>query len=97
MSIVGKWNLIVRTPMGEQSSTLVLNDDGTGLTSSPLGSSNIDDVKIDGARATFTVKIEVMGREYVLNGSATADGDSITGKYESGMGVSGFTGHRATT
>ena len=96
MSIVGKWNLTVQTPMGEQSSTLVLNDDGTGITSSQLGSSDINDAKIDGDRATFTVKIEVMGQETVLEGSATADGDSITGQYQSPMGVAGFTGQRAT-
>ena len=32
MSIVGKWSLTVSTPMGEVASTLILNDDGTGVT-----------------------------------------------------------------
>ena len=96
MSILGRWNLVVNTPMGEQTSTLILNDDGTGVTSSQMGSSEIRDAKIDGDSATFTVKIEVMGQGIVLTGKATADGDSITGKYESPMGVSGFTGQRAS-
>jgi hypothetical protein len=96
MSIVGKWNLTVQTPMGAQSSTLILNDDGTGLTSSQLGSSDISDVKVDGDRATFTVKIEAMGQAIVLHGSATADGNSIAGKYESPMGVSSFRGQRVS-
>jgi hypothetical protein len=95
MSIVGTWDLIVRTPMGNQASTLVLNEDGTGSTSSQLGSSEIRDVRIDGDRAAFTVKIEVVGQGFVLQGSATADGDSILGKYESPMGVSEFSGRRA--
>ena len=96
MSIVGKWNLTVSTPMGEQASTLILNDDGTGVTSSRLGSSEITDAKISGDRATFTVKIDVMGQEIVLTGRATADGDSIRGRYESPMGVSDFSGRRAS-
>jgi hypothetical protein len=96
MSIVGKWNLVVNTPMGAQTSTLILNDDGTGITSSQMGSSEIRDAKIDGDSATFTVNIEVMGQGIVLIGRATADGESITGAYESPMGVSGFTGHRAS-
>ena len=51
-------------------------------------------MKIDGDSATFTVKIEAMGQETVLTGRATADGDSITGRYVSPMGTSEF--HRAT-
>jgi hypothetical protein len=96
MGIVGRWNLTVSTPMGELASTLILNDDGTGVTSSQMGSSEISDLEIDGNRATFRVKIEAMGQETVLAGSATADGDSITGRYESPMGTSAFTGRRAT-
>jgi hypothetical protein len=96
MSIVGKWNLTVSTPIGELASTLILKDDGTGVTSSQMGSSEITDARIDGDSATFTVKIEVMGQETVLNGRATAAGDSITGRYESPMGTSDFTGQRAS-
>ena len=96
MSIVGKWNLTVSTPMGEQKSTLVLNEDGTGSTSSQMGSADITDAKIDGDSATFTVKIDAMGQEMVLNATATADGDSISGKYETPMGAADFTGERST-
>lgn len=96
MSIVGKWNLAVSTPMGELASTLVLHGDGTGVTSSRMGSSQYSDAKIDGDSVTFAVKIEVMGQESVLNAKAAADGDSITGAYESPMGTSKFTGRRAT-
>ncbi len=96
MGIVGTWDITVNTPMGEQASTLVLNADGTGSTSSQLGSSDIDDATIDGDSATFTVTIEVMGEKTVLTGSATADGDSITGSYKSPMGVSGFSGKRSS-
>ena len=95
MTILGTWNLIVSTPMGEQASTLTLRDDGTGTTASQLGSSDLDDVKADGDSATFTVKIAVMGHEQVLQGRATANGDSITGSYESPGVNSKFRGQRA--
>jgi hypothetical protein len=95
MSIVGTWNLTVSTPMGQQTSTLTLNDEGTGSTSSQLGSSDFSDVTIDGNSASFTVRIEAMGQEAVLRGTAAADGDAITGRYEGPLGTSEFTGERA--
>ena len=95
MSIVGTWSIKVNTPMGEQAATLV-NADGTGSTSSQLGSSEIDDLKIDGDTATYSVTIDVMGQKMVLSGSATADGDAIAGKYESSRGSSPFSGTRAS-
>ena len=94
MSIVGKWNITVNSPMGETKSTLTLNDDGTGTAAGDRGSAEVTDLKIDGDAATFTLKIDAMGQEMVLNASATADGDSITGKYETPMGAADFTGDR---
>jgi hypothetical protein len=96
MSIIGTWRLMVQTPIGPQASTLTLRDDGTGLTSSQLGSSDVSEVRVDGDSATFTVKIEVMGQEVVLKGIASASGDSISGRYESSTGVSTFAGQRAS-
>lgn len=95
MSIVGKWQITVKTPMGEQQASLVLNADGTGTTSSPLGSSAIRDVKVEGDRATFAVDLDMMGQKIVLAGSATANGDAIQGKYDTPMGASEFSGRRA--
>ncbi len=82
--------------MGEQPSTLTLNDDGTGSTASQLGSSEITGAKIDGDSVTFSVKINAGGQEMVLNASATAEGDSITGKYVTPTGDAPFTGQRTT-
>ena len=95
MSIIGKWNISVSTPMGTVPSTLTLNADGTGQASSRLGSSDLNELRFDGNSATFTVKIQVMGQEMVLDGSAVADADSITGKYVDSKGlVSTFEGNR---
>jgi hypothetical protein len=95
MSIVGIWQITVNTPMGAQQASLELRADGTGTTSSPLGSSPIRDVRVDGDRATFAVDIEMMGQKFTLAGSASASGDAITGKYESAMGASEFSGKRS--
>jgi hypothetical protein len=95
MSTLGKWLITVKTPMGEQQASLVLNADGTGATSSPLGSSPIRDEKVDGEGATFAVDIDMMGQKFTLAGSASASGDSIAGKYDSPMGASEFSGERA--
>jgi hypothetical protein len=94
MSIVGKWQITVKTPMGEQQASLTLNADGSGATSSPLGSSPIRDLKVDGDGATFAVEIDMLRQKFVLAGSATASGDTIQGRYESPMGASEFSGKR---
>ena len=64
-NIDGTWNTTINTPMGEQKSTLVLNEDGTGSTSSQMGSADITDAKIDGDSATFKVKIDAMGHDRI--------------------------------
>jgi hypothetical protein len=94
MSIEGRWQITVSTPMGEQQASLVLNADGTGSTASPLGTSTLRDVELDGDRATFAVDLDMLGQKIVLAGSATASGDAIQGRWESPMGVSQFSGRR---
>ena len=37
MSVAGKWQLTVNTPMGKQTPILTLNEDGTGSLNSPQG------------------------------------------------------------
>lgn len=96
MSILGKWNLTVNTPMGEQAAVLILNEDGTGETSSQMGTARFSNAVVDGEVATFTVSIKVMGMEMDLMANAVAVNDSISGAYEGTMGVSEFTGKRAT-
>ena len=95
MSIIGKWNLTINSPMGQQTSVLELNADGTGVTSSQLGSAQITGAKIDGNSASYNITIDAMGQKMELACTAKADGDKLTGDISTPMGGAPFTGTRA--
>jgi hypothetical protein len=94
VSAVGKWKLKVSTPMGEQSPTLTLNADGSGLLEGPLGKASFTDGKIDGDNVSYSVNMQIMGQSFKLDVTAKADGANISGTMNTPMGNSNFTGSR---
>jgi hypothetical protein len=98
MSVDGKWNITVQTPMGAQSSTLELVTDGTSLTGSQSGngeSGAIYEGRVDGDTASWKVDI-TRPMSLSVSFSATVDGDSISGTAKAGMfPKSTFAGSRA--
>ena len=95
MSIAGKWQLTVNTPMGKQTPVLTLNDDGTGSMNSPQGEVAISGAKIDGNKVEAPVTLKVMGRDLQATLEVTVDGDSVSGQIKTPMGNSNFTGEKA--
>jgi hypothetical protein len=98
MSIDGRWNITVQTPMGAQSSTLELVTDGASLTGSQSGngeSGAIYEGRVDGDTASWKVDI-TRPMSLSVSFSATVDGDSISGTAKAGMfPKSTFVGTRA--
>jgi hypothetical protein len=98
MSIDGKWNISVTTPMGPQASSLDLKSDGGKLTGSSEGPGpavEIYDGTVDGDSATWKIDI-TQPMPMTLAFSADVDGDSISGQADPGMfPASPFTGSRA--
>ncbi len=95
MSAAGTWKLEVNTPMGKQTPTLVIKDDGSGEFQSPMGNAALSDGKLDGDSISAKVTLKVMGRDLPAEIEGKADGDSISGQVKTGMGNSSFTGTRA--
>jgi hypothetical protein len=98
MSVEGKWNLKMQTPMGEQTPTLTLVADGNALSGTftgARGAANFDGGTINGNNIAFTVKIEAMGQTFSLECKAAIDGDKISGEIKSPMGPTQFSGVRA--
>ena len=98
MSIEGKWNLKMQTPMGEQTPILTLAVKGNALSGTfagARGTANFDGGTIDGNKIAFTVKIEAMGQTFALECKAAIDGDKISGEIKSPMGPTQFSGARA--
>ena len=98
MGIEGNWKITVKTPMGDQGSTLALAVDGdtlTGTQTSPFETTVVTDGVVNGDAATWKTKI-TSPFTMDLEVSAVVDGDNISGKVKAGMfGESPFTGSRA--
>ena len=98
MAIDGTWNIVMKTPIGEQSSTLVLStSDGalTGTMSGSGGSTPLKEGSVDGDKASWKADI-TQPMALTLEFSGSAEGDKISGTVKLGMfGNAAFSGSRA--
>ena len=95
MSVAGKWQLTVNTPMGKQTPVLTLDDSGNGSLNSPQGDVAITGGKVDGNKVTAPVTLKVMGRDLQATLEINVDGDKVSGEIKTPMGNSNFTGEKA--
>lgn len=87
MSVAGTYEIVTKTPMGDQKSTLTVNVDGEAFTGSnvgQMGSMDITDGKVAGNTISWTSKLTVP-MPMTLECSATIDGDAISGTVKAGM------------
>ncbi|MEK6637528.1 MAG: hypothetical protein AABY88_05525 [Pseudomonadota bacterium] len=87
MSVAGSYECVVKSPMGDQKSTLTVNVDGdtwSGTNAGAQGSLDVYDGKVDGNTLTWKMDMKVP-MPMTLEGTATVDGDSITGSVKAGM------------
>ncbi len=98
MGADGTWNLALKTPMGDQSVTLVIESEGSSLTGklvTPQGEMAIGDGTADGDSLSWTAEMtEPMAMK--LEFTAQVDGDAISGDAKLGsFGNATFSGNRA--
>jgi hypothetical protein len=87
MSVAGSYQCVVKTPMGDQKSVLTVNVDGeswSGTNAGDQGSLDCYDGKIDGDTITWKMDMKVP-MPMLLEGTATVDGDTISGSVKAGM------------
>ncbi|HEY4442672.1 MAG TPA: hypothetical protein VGN30_00205 [Steroidobacteraceae bacterium] len=95
--VQGKWNITIKTPMGDKSGVLDLKTDGTALTgmlSSDEYQAAISDGKVDGNKLSWSAKITKPMR-MSFKFSATVEADRISGAAKYLLGKATFTGTRA--
>ncbi len=87
MSVAGSYDCVVKSPMGDQKSVLSVNVDGdtwSGVNAGAQGSLDVYDGKVDGDTLTWKMDMKVP-MPMTLEGTATVDGDTITGSVKAGM------------
>ena len=86
MSVAGTYECITKTPMGDQKSDVTIDVNGdtfTGSNVGAMGSMDLEDGKVDGNTLTWSMKMTVP-MPMTLEGSATIDGDVLTGSVKAG-------------
>jgi hypothetical protein len=92
----GKWNVTIKTPMGNRAGVLELNVEGRKLTGSLSDGEHhvqINDGKIEGNRLSWSAKIEKPMR-LTFKFSAVVDADRISGRARNLLGSATFSGVR---
>ena len=79
--ITGTWKGTAETPVGKVQRTFNFKVDGSKLTgestSDVLGSSIIQDGKVDGDTVTFTIDVTIQGNQAKANYTGKIEGDQI--------------------
>jgi hypothetical protein len=95
--VQGKWQITIRTPMGDKSGVLDLRVEGTTLTGSLSDDSHhiaITDGRIAGNELSWSAKItKPMRMNFKF--TATVDNDRISGVARHVLGKGAFSGTRA--
>lgn len=87
MAVDGKYECVTKTPMGDQKSVMTVVSDGatwTGSNTGAQGSLDVYDGKVDGNVLTWKMDMKVP-MPMTLEGTATVNGDSVTGSVKAGM------------
>lgn len=98
MSVAGTYDIVTKSPMGDQKGQFTVNVDGdtfTGTVTSPMGSMDVSEGKVDGNKLTWKMDMKVP-MPMTLEGEATVDGDAISGQVKAGaFGSMAMSGTRA--
>lgn len=98
MAVNGKWNITIKTPMGEQKAALTLKQDGTALTgdmSGAMGSVAIEQGRVEGDTLKWNAKV-TSPMPITLEFSGKTEGAAISGNVKLGaFGTSTFSGTSA--
>ncbi len=95
--VQGKWNIMLKTPMGERSGVLELKIDGAALTGSLSDAEHyaaISDGRVDGNKLSWSAKVN-KPIKMNIKFTATVEADRISGAAKHFLGNATFTGTRA--
>ena len=99
MSLSGSYNTTVKSPMGDQSGTLTVVDNGDGTfagnMAGAMGSMDVEDGKVDGNKLTWKMQMTVP-MPMTLDCEATIDDGTLAGNVNAGaFGAMPLTGENA--
>ena len=99
MAVAGTYDIVTKTPMGDQSGQFVVNVDGDSfsgtVSSAMMGTMEVTGGTVSGNTLTWKMDMKVP-MPMTLDCTATVDGDTITGDVKAGaFGSMPLSGSRA--
>ncbi len=95
MAVDGKWNLVIKTPMGDQTGVLTLKQEGDALTGEMTGAAGatpIENGRVEGDTLKWDAKV-TSPMPITLSFEGKQEGDNLSGNVQLGaFGASTFTG-----
>jgi hypothetical protein len=85
-SVAGSYECVTKSPMGDMKSVMTVTVDGDSWTGSNVGAQGTlacNEGKVDGNTITWTMDM-VVPMPMKLEGTATIDGDALTGSVKAG-------------
>jgi hypothetical protein len=88
MSVAGTYDIVTKTPMGDQKGKFVVTPGADGsftgnVSGDMMGSMDVANGKVDGNKLTWTMDMKVP-MPMTLECEATVDGDAIAGSVKAG-------------
>ena len=88
MAVDGTYDIVIKSPMGDQKGQLTIKSSGDGFTgtvsNAAMGSMEIGDGKLDGDRLSWQMAMKVP-MPMTLDCEATVVGDAISGSVRAGV------------
>lgn len=97
MSVIGNWKLTMETPFGVQTPSLAIKHDAgthSGTLTGNAGATPLEQLKVDGMSMSFSAMVSTPMGSFSVAFSATVDGNTLKGEYETMMGKTEFSGVR---
>jgi len=85
-TVDGAYDCVTKSPMGDQKSVFTVKTDGdtfTGSNAGPMGTLEVLDGKVSGNTLTWKMDMKVP-MPMTLEGTATIDGNTLTGSINAG-------------
>ena len=87
MTVAGTYDIVSKTPMGDQKGQFTVNVSGdsfTGKVTNPMSEMEVQNGKVEGSKLTWTMDMKVP-MPMTLKCEATVDGDAISGTIKAGV------------
>ena len=98
MAVDGKWNLVIKTPMGDQTGVLTLKQEGDALTGEMVGGAGttpVENGRVEGETLKWDAKVTTP-MPITLSFEGKIEGGDLNGSVQLGaFGASTFTGAAA--